>query len=93
MELPDVPAAAQYMWDQVADTSFEVRSVQLVPLSSQVVLAVIVLANGAIEKRTIEVADALYGVTVGDDAVSRVVSLKLADLPEDDPRLAARATA
>jgi len=36
---------------------------------------------------TIEAADALYGVTVGDDAVSRVVSLKLADLPEDDPRL------
>jgi chromosome segregation protein len=37
---------------------------------------------------TIEAADALYGVTVGDDAVSRVISLKLADLPEDDPRLA-----
>jgi chromosome segregation protein len=42
---------------------------------------------------TIEAADALYGVTVGDDAVSRVISLKLADLPEGDPRLAARATA
>jgi chromosome segregation protein len=40
---------------------------------------------------TIEVADALYGVTVGDDAVSRVISLKLADLPEDDPRLVAEA--
>ena len=37
---------------------------------------------------TIEAADALYGVTVGDDAVSRVISLKLADLPADDPRLA-----
>ncbi len=36
---------------------------------------------------TIEAADALYGVTVGDDAVSHVISLKLADLPEDDPRL------
>ena len=34
---------------------------------------------------TIEAADALYGVTVGDDAVSRVVSLRLADLP-DEPR-------
>ncbi|HKZ92917.1 MAG TPA: hypothetical protein VJZ50_12335, partial [Candidatus Limnocylindrales bacterium] len=32
---------------------------------------------------TIEAADALYGVTVGDDAVSRVVSLRLADLPEE----------
>jgi chromosome segregation protein len=31
---------------------------------------------------TIEAADALYGVTVGDDAVSRVISLRLADLPE-----------
>jgi chromosome segregation protein len=26
---------------------------------------------------TIEVADALYGVTVGDDSVSRVISLRL----------------
>lgn len=40
---------------------------------------------------TIEAADALYGVTVGDDAVSRVISLKLADLPEDDPRLVGKA--
>ena len=37
---------------------------------------------------TIEAADALYGVTVGDDAVSRVISLKLADLPEDETALA-----
>ncbi len=36
---------------------------------------------------TIEAADALYGVTVGQDAISRVVSLRLADLPE--PELAA----
>ena len=26
---------------------------------------------------TIEIADALYGVTVGDDSVSRVISLRL----------------
>jgi hypothetical protein len=32
-------------------------------------------------------------VTVGDDAVSRVISLKLADLPEDDPRLVGKAKA
>ena len=31
---------------------------------------------------TIEAADALYGVTIGDDAVSRVVSLRLADASE-----------
>ena len=37
---------------------------------------------------TIEAADALYGVTVGDDAVSRVISLKLEDLPADDAALA-----
>jgi chromosome segregation protein len=30
---------------------------------------------------TIETADALYGVTAGDDAVSHVISLRLADLP------------
>jgi chromosome segregation protein len=35
---------------------------------------------------TIEVADALYGVTVDDDAVSRVISMRLADLPEDSRR-------
>ncbi|HET9681106.1 MAG TPA: hypothetical protein VFP19_03635, partial [Candidatus Limnocylindrales bacterium] len=28
---------------------------------------------------TIETADALYGVTVGDDSVSRVISLRLED--------------
>ncbi|HET7677822.1 MAG TPA: AAA family ATPase, partial [Candidatus Limnocylindrales bacterium] len=28
---------------------------------------------------TIEAADALYGVTIGDDAVSRIISLRLAD--------------
>ncbi len=33
---------------------------------------------------TIETADALYGVTAGDDAVSHVVSLRLADLPAGD---------
>jgi chromosome segregation protein len=31
---------------------------------------------------TIEIADALYGVTVGDDAVSRVVSLRLEEARE-----------
>jgi endonuclease/exonuclease/phosphatase family metal-dependent hydrolase len=28
-QLPDVPAAAQYMWDQVADTNFDVRAEEL----------------------------------------------------------------
>ncbi|MDH3705588.1 MAG: heat-inducible transcriptional repressor HrcA [Acidimicrobiia bacterium] len=44
----------------------EVRSVQLVPLSGHVVLVVIVLSSGAIEKRTIEVAD-----EPDDDTVTR----------------------
>jgi chromosome segregation protein len=31
---------------------------------------------------TIEAADALYGVTIGDDAVSRVISLRLSEAPD-----------
>ena len=31
---------------------------------------------------TIEVADTIYGVSMGDDSVSRVLSLRLADLPQ-----------
>jgi chromosome segregation protein len=31
---------------------------------------------------TIEIADALYGVTVGDDAISRVISLRLEEARE-----------
>jgi chromosome segregation protein len=31
---------------------------------------------------TIEIADALYGVTVGDDSVSRVISLRLEEARE-----------
>ncbi len=38
---------------------------------------------------TIEAADALYGVTVDDDAVSRVISLRLGDLDEASLALAA----
>jgi chromosome segregation protein len=34
---------------------------------------------------TIEGADALYGVTIGEDAVSRVVSLKLPPVAESRP--------
>jgi chromosome segregation protein len=33
-------------------------------------------------RRTIEAADAIYGVSMGEDSVSRVLSLKLADLPQ-----------
>jgi chromosome segregation protein len=31
-------------------------------------------------RRTIEAADALYGVTMGDDSASQVLSLRLGDL-------------
>ena len=34
---------------------------------------------------TIEAADALYGVTIGDDAVSRVISLRLSQAPAELP--------
>ena len=33
-------------------------------------------------RATIEAADAIYGVSMGDDSVSRVLSLRLADLPQ-----------
>jgi chromosome segregation protein len=35
-------------------------------------------------RRTIEIADAIYGVSMGADSVSRVLSLKLADVPHED---------
>jgi chromosome segregation protein len=35
-------------------------------------------------RRTIEIADAIYGVSMGADSVSRVLSLKLEDVPHDD---------
>ena len=31
---------------------------------------------------TVEAADTIYGVSMGDDSVSRVLSLRLADLPQ-----------
>jgi chromosome segregation protein len=34
-------------------------------------------------RRTIEAADSIYGVSMGDDGVSRVLSLRLSDLPVD----------
>jgi chromosome segregation protein len=34
-------------------------------------------------RRTIEVADAIYGVSMGRDGVSKVLSLKLSDLPQN----------
>ncbi|MGH2610387.1 MAG: hypothetical protein ACRDHF_15005, partial [Tepidiformaceae bacterium] len=33
-------------------------------------------------RRTIEVADAIYGVSMGRDGVSKVLSLRLSDLPQ-----------
>jgi chromosome segregation protein len=33
-------------------------------------------------RRTIEAADAIYGVSMGDDSTSQVLSLRLADLPQ-----------
>ncbi len=34
-------------------------------------------------RKTIEIADTIYGISMGNDAVSRVVSLKLEDIPEN----------
>jgi chromosome segregation protein len=33
-------------------------------------------------RRTIEAGDAIYGVSMGDDSTSQVLSLRLADLPK-----------
>ena len=37
------------------------------------------------QKRTMEVAGVLYGVTMGRDGVSRVVAKKMDDMPDDEP--------
>ena len=34
-------------------------------------------------RRSIEVADAIYGVSMGHDGVSKVLSLRLSDLPQN----------
>ena len=34
-------------------------------------------------RRTIEVSDAIYGVSMGRDGVSKVLSLRLADIPQN----------
>ena len=34
-------------------------------------------------RRTVEVGDAIYGVSMGRDGVSKVLSLKLSDVPAD----------
>jgi chromosome segregation protein len=34
-------------------------------------------------RRTIETADAIYGVSMGRDGVSKVLSLRLGDLPQN----------
>jgi chromosome segregation protein len=41
---------------------------------------------------TIEAADALYGITIGDDAVSRVISLRLPPGTDEDASAAVRTT-
>ena len=35
-------------------------------------------------RKTIEIAKTIYGISMGDDAVSKIVSLKLEDIPGDD---------
>ena len=53
----------------------EVRSVQLVGLSPQIVLAVVVLANGAVEKQTLELAQEISDDEIA--AASRELSVHL----------------
>ncbi len=57
-----------------ADDPARIRSVQLVSLSSAVALLVVVLASGAVEKRTLEVADGC------DESLASAVSERLSTL-------------
>jgi len=74
-----------------------IRSVQLVDLSTHVVMVVAVLSNGAIEKRTIETADEVTGDIVADAGrrlAEVVVGRSFAELadglmPDDDPLVSA----
>jgi len=34
-------------------------------------------------RRTIETADSIYGVSMGDDSISRLLSLRLSDVPSN----------
>jgi len=74
-----------------------IRSVQLVDLSTHVVMVVAVLSNGVIEKRTIETSDEVTGDIVAD-AGRRLAEVvigrsfaELADglMPDDDPLVSA----
>jgi len=74
-----------------------IRSVQLVDLSSHVVMVVAVLSNGAIEKRTIESVEEVTADVVADAGrrlAEVVVGCSFDDLasglaPDDDPLVAA----
>ncbi len=74
-----------------------IRSVQLVDLSSRVVMVVAVLSNGAIEKRTVETADEVTreivadaGRRLADVVVGRsIVDLAVDLTPDDDPLVSA----
>ncbi len=74
-----------------------IRSVQLVDLSSHVVMVVAVLSNGVIEKRTIETADEVTPSVVEDASrrLAQVVigrtfaELSVGDMPDDDPLVTA----
>lgn len=56
-----------------------VRSVQIVPLTELVVLVVVVLSNGAIEKHTLELADPVDEDTI--DAATRLLAAQLLAKP------------
>jgi chromosome segregation protein len=78
LEVRPVPFCVLDEVDAALDEANVVRfSTALRELASDIQFVVITHNRG-----TIEAADALYGVTIGDDAVSRVISLRLAEATE-----------
>lgn len=66
--------------DAMLDEANVDRFKQTIVALSQDIQFIIITHN----RKTIEIADTVYGISMGNDAVSRVVSLKLDDIPEDN---------
>jgi chromosome segregation protein len=73
LEVRPVPFCVLDEVDAALDEANVGRFIDALRVLSETIQFVVITHN----RGTIEAADALYGVTVGDDAVSRVVSLRL----------------
>jgi chromosome segregation protein len=78
LEVRPVPFCVLDEVDAALDEANVVRFASALRQLAETTQFVVITHN----RGTIEAADALYGVTIGDDAVSRVISLRLADATE-----------